>query len=284
MQTVVLIGGDSRTKYLDRFFTERGYSTYCFGVYTPIDFTELKYALGMQYVSIILPLPVSKDKKSVQCPLTNTVLPFHTLLQLTAAENTVYGGLIPEYLTELCLRKGIRTVEYYDEEVIVQNAALTAEGTLQVLREQGVDLQTHPQVALTGFGRVAKATARALLRAGCVPCVAARKSEALCAAKNLGCAVLPLDALRADASRFDVLINTVPAPLFGEAELVRTKPTVCIVDVASAPFGVDFLSAKVLSRKAVKAQSLPGKYTPQAAAEVIGEKICKLRKAEADMV
>lgn len=276
MQTVLLIGGDSRTQYLDRFFTARGYCTYCFGVYAPIDFTDLKYALGMQYVPIVLPLPVSKDRKSVQCPLTNTNLPFHTLLQLTAAENTVYGGLIPEYLTELCLRKGIRTVDYYDEEVIVKNAVLTAEGTLQILREQGVDLQTHPQVAVTGFGRVAEATARALLSAGCVPCVAARKTQALRSAEKMGCAVLPLEALCADVSAFDVLINTVPAPLFGAAELARTKPTVCIVDVASAPFGVDFESAKVLSRRAVKAQSLPGKYTPQAAAEVIGEKLIKL--------
>lgn len=276
MQTVLLIGGDNRTRYLDRFFTSKQYSTYCFGVYAPIDFTALKYALGLQYVSIILPLPVTKDGNSVQCPLINSALPFETLLQLTAAENTVYGGLIPKNLTELCLRKGIRTVEYYDEEVIVQNAALTAEGTLQVLREHGVDLQTHPRIAVTGFGRVAKATARALLAAGCVPTIAARNSLALADAEAMGCAALPLSTLLADASGFDVLINTVPVPLFRETELARTKQTVCIVDVASAPFGVDFEAAKALSRTAVKAQSLPGKYTPQAAAEVIGEKLFQL--------
>ncbi|MGN0571663.1 MAG: dipicolinate synthase subunit DpsA [Candidatus Fimenecus sp.] len=276
MQTVLLLGGDSRTRYLDRFFTSHGYSTYCFGVYAPIDFTDLKYALGMQYVSIILPLPVTKDGKSVQCPLTNSALPFETLIQLTAAENTVYGGILPKNLTELCLRKGVRAVEYYDEEVIVQNAALTAEGTLRVLCEYGINLQTHPHVAVMGFGRVAKATARTLLAAGCVPTVAARNPAALDDANRMGCAVLPLNALLADASSFDVIINTVPAPLFTEKELAHTKKTVCIVDVASAPFGVDFAAAKALSRTAVKAQSLPGKYTPQAAAEVIGEKLCKL--------
>ncbi|MGN0519812.1 MAG: dipicolinate synthase subunit DpsA [Candidatus Fimenecus sp.] len=276
MQTVLLIGGDNRTRYLDRFFTSKQYSTYCFGVYAPIDFTALKYALGLQYVSIILPLPVTKDGNSVQCPLTNSTLPFDTLLQLTAAENTIYGGLMPKNLTELCLRKGIRTVEYYDEDVIVKNAALTAEGTLQVLSENGIDLTKQPRIAVTGFGRVAKATARALLAAGCVPTVAARNPLALADAEAMGCAALPLAALLADASSFDVLINTVPAPLFRETELARTKQTVCIVDVASAPFGVDFEAAKALSRTAVKAQSLPGIYTPRAAAEVIGEKLCKL--------
>lgn len=276
MQTVILIGGDSRTRYLDRFFTAHGYSTYCFGVYAPVDFTALKEALQMQYVPIILPLPVTKDGKSVQCPLINSSLPFDVLMQFTAAENTIYGGLLPTNLTELCLRKGVRAVEYYDEEVIVKNAALTAEGTLRCLCECGVDLKTHPQIAVTGFGRVAKATARALLSAGCVPTVAARNPAALCAAKTAGFDILPLDALRADASAFDVLINTVPATLLRETELSRTKKTVCIIDVASAPFGVDFDAANALGRTALKAQSLPGKYTPQAAAEVIGEKLLAL--------
>lgn len=276
MQTVLLLGGDNRTRYLDRFFTSKQYSTYCFGVYAPIDFTALKYALGLQYVSIILPLPVTKDGNSVQCPLIHSALPFETLLQLTAAENTVYGGLIPKNLTELCLRKGIRTVEYYDEEVVVKNAALTAEGTLRVLAENGIDLAAHPRIAVTGFGRVAKATAQALKSAGCAPTVAARSAKALATAEAFGYAVRSLSALLADASGFDVLINTVPAPLFTAAQLARTKQTVCIVDVASAPFGVDFDAARALSRTAVKAQSLPGKYTPQAAAEVIGEKLLSL--------
>ncbi len=276
MQTVILIGGDSRTRYLDTFFQSHGYSTYCFGVYAPIDFTDLKYALGMQYVPIVLPLPVTKDGESVQCPLTNSALPFRTLLQLTAAENTVYGGLMPTKLTELCLRKGVRAVEYYDEEVIVKNAALTAEGTLRYLCEHGIDLQARPHIAITGFGRVAQATAKVLLAQGIVPTVAARTPAALYAAQTAGCNALPLDALLADASAFDVLINTVPATLFAAPELARTKQTVCIVDVASAPFGVDFEAAKALSRTALKAQSLPGKYTPQAAANVIGEKLLAL--------
>ena len=117
---------------------------------------------------------------------------------------------------------------------------------------------------------------QALKSAGCAPTVAARSAKALATAEAFGYAVRPLSALLADASGFDVLINTVPAPLFTAAQLARTKQTVCIVDVASAPFGVDFDAARALSRTAVKAQSLPGKYTPQAAAEVIGEKLLSL--------
>lgn len=276
MQTILLIGGDSRTRYLERFFTARGYSTYCFGVYAPIDFAAFKRALQMQYVPIILPLPVTKDGQSVQCPLINDSLPFDTLLQFTAAENTFYGGILPKKFTELCLRTGVRAVEYYDEEVIVKNAALTAEGTLRVLSENGIDLTTHPRIAVTGFGRVAKATVQALKAAGCTPTVAARSPAARGVAEAMGCTAVPLEALQADASAFDVLINTVPSPLFGEKELAGTKETVCIVDVASAPFGVDFDCANALGRTALKAQSLPGKYTPQAAAEVIGEKLLSL--------
>lgn len=275
MQSVILIGGDRRTQYLDRYFQERKFHTYCFGVYAPIDFEALKNALQMQYVPLILPLPVSKDGETVSCPLVGESLPFDVLLQFTA-EHTVYGGLIPEKLTELCLRKGIRAVEYYDEDVILKNAALTAVSTLEVLREHGVDFGKKPNIAVTGFGRVARAIARELLSAGVVPTVAARSIEARFEAGKMGCKAISLYSLRANASSFDVLVNTVPAPLFSAQELALTKPTVCIVDVASAPFGVDFDAARTLGKKAVKAQSLPGKYAPQAAAEVIGEKLLGL--------
>lgn len=276
MQTIILLGGDNRTRYLDRFFREKGYTTYCFGVDAPPDLTTLRRALAKQYVPIILPLPVTKDGDGVQCPLTNSTLPFETLLQLTAAENTIYGGMLPKKLTELCLRKGVRAVEYYDEEVILKNAELTAVGTLCVLKEHGVRLQEKPNIAVTGFGRVAKATLRALTAAGCTPTVAARNPKALMEATAMGYRALPLEFLCADSSAFDVIINTVPARLFCEKALSHTKETVCIIDVASAPFGVDFEAAKALSKTAVKAQSLPGKYTPQAAAEVIGEKMLQL--------
>lgn len=275
MQSVILIGGDRRTLYLDRYFQERNFNTYCFGVYAPLDFEALKNTLQTQYVPLILPLPVSKDGESVSCPLVGESLPFDVLLQF-AAEHTVYGGLISEKFTELCPRKGIRTVDYYDEDVILKNATLTAVGTMEVLREYGVDLGEKPNIAVTGFGRVARAIAHELLSVGVVPTVAARSIEARFEAGKIGCKVISLYDLRADTSSFDVLLNTVPAPLFSAQELALTKPTVCIVDVASAPFGVDFDAARALGKTAVKAQSLPGKYTPQAAAEVIGEKLLGL--------
>ncbi len=275
MQSVILIGGDRRTLYLDRYFQEHNFHTYCFGVSAPLDSEALQNALQMQYVPLILPLPMSKDGESVSCPLIKENLPFDALLQL-AAEHTVYGGLIPEKFKKLCLRKGIRTVDYYDEDVILKNAALTVVGTMEILREHGVDFKKKPSIAVTGFGRVAQAIARELLSLDVVPTVAARRIEARFAAGKMGCKAIPLYDLRADASTFDVLLNTVPAPLFSAQELALTKPTVCIVDVASAPFGVDFDAARALGRTAVKAQSLPGKYTPQAAAEVIGEKLLGL--------
>ena len=59
------------------------------------------------------------------------------------------------------------------------------------------------------------------------------------------------------------------------------KKSCKIIELASAPYGLDFEIARNYSIDVVKAFSLPGKYTPKTAGEIIGNKICNtLRKEE----
>mgnify|MGYP003420425197 FL=1 len=46
-----------------------------------------------------------------------------------------------------------------------------------------------------------------------------------------------------------------------------------IIELASAPFGLDFDLARKHSVDVVKAIGLPGKYTPKSAGEIIGKKL-----------
>ena len=46
-----------------------------------------------------------------------------------------------------------------------------------------------------------------------------------------------------------------------------------IIELASAPFGLDFDLARKHGIDVVKAMGLPGKYTPKTAGEIIGKKI-----------
>ena len=122
----------------------------------------------------------------------------------------------------------------------------------------------------------AKATAKALRAQNCKPVVAARKEEARAEAERAGFSAISIAELCETAGEYDVIINTVPAQILGADALQKTKPGVLLLDVASPPFGVDFAAAEKLKRTAVKALSLPGKYLPAEAAQIVGEKLLSL--------
>lgn len=274
MQTVLLVGGDARTKYLAKFLSDRNFSTYCLFADAASAAQSAQTALAGQYDILLLPLPASKDGRSVFCPFAKQPLPFETLVRLTRSNALVLGGMLPTRLTELYLQNNVQTAEYCDELLLLKNAKLTAKGALQILREHEISLPTA-SVLTVGYGRIAKAFCRLCRQAGCLPTVAVRRAEALFEARADGCNALPLADLPAVVGHFDVVCNTVPAPVLPESVLARTGKGALLVELASAPFGIDFAAAERLQRHTVKASGLPGRYFPQAAAEAIGEAVLR---------
>lgn len=276
MQTLVLIGGDARSRYLNTYFLEQGFSTYCFGIDSAIDKEKLLSVLRSNIAAVVLPLPATRDGKTVNIPLTGDVLPFEELYAMLSRGTVVFGGMLPKPLSEQFFKQGIRAVDYYDEEVILQNAVLTAEGAMHVLHAHLDCSLATLHIAIAGYGRVGRAIVEALKVQACTLTVAARREETRREARADGCIAVSVAELQENPAAFDVLINTVPARLFSAETLQKTKPNVLLLEIASAPFGFDFEAAKELGRKAVNAQSLPGKTAPQAAAVILGEKIKSL--------
>lgn len=276
MQPIVLLGGDLRQRYLNTFLKEKGCSTYCFGLYPGDSLQAVQEVLRSEYVAAVLPLPVTRDGTHVQMPLTNEILPLAQVLADIRPGSLAAGGIMPGAFAESLRQKGVTVSDYYDEDFILKNAELTAEGVLLELRKHTAAPPETLRIAVTGFGRVAKAVTKALRTQNCTPVIAARSEAARDEAQGAGVPAVSIAALCKTSGEYDVIINTVPAQILGADALRRTKPGVLLLDVASAPFGVDFAAAEQLQRTAVKALSLPGKYTPQAAAQIVGEKLLSL--------
>lgn len=269
MKTILLIGGDKRSLYLRAYFERRGFFTYGFAQKKGEPLALGRTLLQKPYTAVLLPLPVTRDGETVCTPLWDGALPLAELCRLLPKGARVLGGQVPRAFSEQLLAGGRTVFDYYTETVVQKNADLTARGVLQVLRENGC-APNGARVVVTGFGRVARATAKALLAKGAAPLVAARRQAALQEARTLGAdAVLLADFLTAPGS-FDALVNTIPAPLFSESVLQRCPPDALYLETASAPYGLDLAAAKRLGRRAVLASSLPGRYFPQAAAEILG--------------
>ncbi len=158
-------------------------------------------------------------------------------------------------------------VPYYSDPIYtIENAALTAEGALELLMRRSNRGLAGMEVLVAGFGRIGGFLAGMLSSLGARVTVAARSEAARAAARSRGLRAVDMDHI---PPVFDGVINTIPAPVlngdYGGA--------LCI-DLASAPGGWAS-DAPVL-----KAPGLPGLYAPKAAADVMAEAIYRVMEED----
>ena len=132
------------------------------------------------------------------------------------------------------------------EEYRIANARLTAEGAIALLRPETGLSGAH--VLLLGYGRIARLLARELQKAGALVTAAARSAEQRAWAEAEGVEALPLDALSGALGRFDVIIGTIPAPVLTEPLLALVREDAVLLELASAPGGIDAAAAQPLPR------------------------------------
>ena len=69
------------------------------------------------------------------------------------------------------------------------------------------------------------------------------------------------------------MINTIPAPVIGRRELAALEEGTLVLDLASAPGGVDFAAAKEYFIPTRLELGLPGKWFPVQAGRLLGETV-----------
>ena len=157
------------------------------------------------------------------------------------------------------------------EEYQIANARLTAEGAVALLRPETGLSGAH--VLLLGYGRIARLLARELQKAGALVTAAARSGEQRAWAEAEGIEALPLDALSGALDRFDVIIGTIPAPVLTEPLLALVRKDALLLELASAPGGIDAAAAHERGLRYIRAPGLPAKYAPERAAVILRDAV-----------
>lgn len=180
------------------------------------------------------------------------------------------GGRVDPVTAALAAERGLTIRDYFArEELAVANAVPTAEGAVQIAMEQ-LPITIHgARVLVVGFGRVGRALAQRLAALGAKVTVAARRYESLAWAQASGYGAEQTGQLAGWLCGYDLVVNTVPALVMGEAELADLKPDCLVLDLASKPGGVDLEAAGRLGRTVIWALSLPGKVAPVTAGAAI---------------
>ena len=88
-----------------------------------------------------------------------------------------------------------------------------------------------------------------------------------------GLKAYPITKLSSLAHEFDIIINTIPSEIITEETARNINEKCKVIELASAPCGMDFELMRKNGVDVIKAFGLPGKYTPKTAGEIIGKKI-----------
>lgn len=227
---------------------------------------------GFSYDGLLLPLPALRGG---QVPtLEGPALELIPLLSRIKPGGLVVGGAFSPAQRQTIQSLGYPVEDVMDRETLVwENAKLTAQAVPVLLGMKDGMFLKGKRVLVLGGGRVAGALWPVLKERGATVTAAARNPDQLSLAEQAGAEVVFLDRMESALEQADLVINTIPAPVLGKKELSRLLPETLVLDLASAPGGVDFAAAERLGIAARLEPGLPGKWFPVQAGRLLAETV-----------
>lgn len=221
----------------------------------------------------ILPLPVCGRDGALFAPLCPRTAALDDVLARCRAARLVCGGRVTQAVRAAAAGYGLTVRDYFTGPALaLRNAVPTAEGALALAMEALPVTVQGARVLILGFGPVGQACALRFAALGARVCVWARREEQRAAAFALGLRAEPFGL----PEGYDLAVNTVPAPVLGEAELSALPAGAPVIELASAPGGADAGAAERLGVRLIAAPGLPGKAAPASAAAYLRDAILSL--------
>ena len=280
IKTLGVIGGDMRQLYCAASALEDGYAVILsgfekYGKPSGIANTDIDNALSNSD-AIILPLPVSKNGTDIFAPYSEKPINTKALLSSIGREKPVFCGLegkAPcEYFRDLrCYFYGRR------EDFAAANAVPTAEGAIELAMRVTDFTICGCRCLVAGYGRIGRVLSSFLKGLGADVTVSARKPGDLEFIKAAGMTAIRTDRL---SGKYELIFNTVPSLVFDRKNLAACAVDSVIIDLASAPGGVDRETAGRMNIPVYHALSLPGKVAPETAGKIIKNAVYNIMEEE----
>ena len=281
---IAFLGGDMRAAIAANKLADTSAYVCAWGVPKQDEVTRLRYFDNMadavsEAAAVILPLPASLDGQTLNCKIADedVKIPLRAIADAVEKQGILIGGKLPETFVKYAEGCGVRCFDYFTSESFqIKNAYTTAEASLNIA------MNNLTKNIRTGYGRISKQLTRLLLGMGAQVTVAARKDSDLALAALEGCSTLKLysDPISALNLGYDAIFNTVPDILFDETFLRSMDKNTVMIELASPPGGIDVAAARKLHSRVLWAPSLPGKYAPDSAGELIAGCIDEILRSE----
>ena len=244
-----ILGKDKRQQYLKK-------------MYNTVDSIE-------QANIAVLPIPLTRDGEYI----TGENIRIEDFVEYLKGK-IVFSGAISKNIRRLF---EINNIQYYDlmdrDDVAIKNAIPTAEGAIKIAMEKIDKTIYGSNMMVLGYGRVGKVLCDRLHKLGANVYCEARKEKDLAEIYSMGYNGVSLNHLDKHLDNMDVIFNTVPFMILTQKILENINPKILIIDLASAPGGVDYSFASSLKLDAGLYPGLPAKVAPYTAATYLKEAI-----------
>lgn len=280
---IAFLGGDARMVEVIRYLEDWDASIVLFGFdhFSPkgadvrkLEFTESHLA---EADVVIFPVAGMNDNGEVDAhyadaPLVLSDEHFASLKKSAL----IFTGIAREYFSSVVRKYGLSMLQLMElDEVAIANSIPTAEGAMALAMEH-TEITIHgSRSVVLGLGRCGLTLARMLAGIGAKVCVCAREPGNLARAEEMGFRAYPMTQLEYALADADIIFNTIPAKVLTADVLTQISRQTVIIDIASAPGGVDYRYAEKHGIKAILAPSLPGVVAPVTAGRILAQSIVR---------
>lgn len=241
----------------------------------------IKTGIGGKWDAIVFPLPFTKDKVTVNCPLSSEKHDIQEVLSGISQRTVILAGMIDRYVRHAFEDRRLDVTDYYDsDEIQIKNAVPTAEAAIGIFIERLPITLMGSSCSVIGYGRVARALAQRLKALGATVTVAARSATALALAECEGMIPIVLDRYSKSKNNDDCIFNTVPSNVFAASFAENVKKDALFVDLASLPGGVTPECKDALGSRYIFTSSLPGKTAPVTSGRIIADTIDSILRSK----
>lgn len=277
----LVLGGDLRNVKLAKMLADDGNKVYSFGLDRSDEIlddgriencTNLKSAIEKAQI-IIAPIPFSSNGENINAPFSHDKIMIEDLIKQNKDKIFITGSIKDNIKKELD-EKYLEVIDIMKrDDLAILNTIATAEGTIEVAIKNTDKILQGSKVLILGFGRVGKIVANKFSKLSAIVTCAARKVSDLAWIKAYGYNSLNINDMLYDLKDFDIIINTVPQTILKEKELKHVNSEVLLIDLASAPGGIDGKAAVNMGLNFIWALALPGRIAPTSSAKFIKDTV-----------
>lgn len=261
---ILAAGGDIRMLYAaarlsDIYDVEiTGFSAKKLPVNVQELFAGIKQQTGRIADVLLLPPVVLDRRGKLNAPFCEKETEISDAMESISSGGTVLMGIKGEEIKDAVQEKSLYYYNYMEDNALaLANAVPTAEAAMKIIMEETGSTIWGSRIFVTGFGRIGSVLTDRLVKMGADVTTAARKEYDRMRIKAMGGKPERITPDSKALSEAEVIINTVPARIFGEREFMCMKKGCVFIELASAPGGADKNEAEKHGCKYVCASGLP---------------------------